>query len=193
MPTLTTADIFPTLTEPNAGPAWTNPGNVVADDGVLASISWGASAGNATYRSYGFAILASDGGPVPDGSTIVNLVLTAELRASASGLGGHVDTAARFGKDRLGTPTTENTHLAAVGRNGGSDSGLQVVTASLGGTEASPQTFYASATDLADDAFWVQVESNRVAGGSSATSSADYVKVTVEYIPPAGKLLPQVV
>lgn len=200
MATVTTAAILPTLTA-QSGSVWATPASALSDTDANASAQLGnsgsAGAFNGTLDVYGFAILQSDGGPVPDGATIVNVNVTARLRVFVNGsiAPQAVTVDAVFGKNRATTPSTSTAQpavtLSTAGGVTDTDSGFVSKAGDVlsGATEASPQTFF-TAADLASSGFFIRLHGTKASGGNGGFAQVDYARVTVTYVPAAQTVSP---
>ena len=150
-----------------AGTAWTNPGNITADDTSYATVAPGFLGTSETLNgtSYGFAI--------PANATINGIQVSIMRQSSSTGSGFSIrDSSVRLIKG--GTITGDNKAIAADWPNSMAAANYGS-TSDLWGTTWTPAEINAANFGVA-----LAV----VDEGASRTASVDYMQITVTYTPP---------
>jgi hypothetical protein len=165
--------------------AWSNPGNITADDGSNATVSM--TFVGSTVQSHWLVADTFDFSSIPDGSTIDGVQVRAQLSVNTAS--GTVYDAVVIGESdaSLGTPKAPGTALTTTPTNydQGSSSDLWGLTLSAADVKAS--TFQAriaveasaffSARTFSCDAIWVNVHYTPgvIEGTASITEASDTV------------------
>lgn len=171
-PALDTGNIFPisgTNVDRSAKAAWTNPGNVVSDNGSDATCSLSTTGSDYLVCS-NFAFTA-----IPDGSTILGI--TVRVEASETGTGSSTY------KAQLISDTTPTLIGSAKGDT--TVTGTTKVVSTNGGiTDLWGATATVSSTVVKNSGFGVVIYSDDTAN----VLSIDYVTMAVEYFPPQAEV-----
>ena len=161
-----TGNVFPTIGEATASGfgTWTNPENIVSDDGVDATITTtGASGSLLIARGFGFSI--------PTGSTITGVLVRIEASESAGG----------------------SEPLLAILRHSSGNLGIAKAVANEGNISGASKSIYTygSTSNVWDATLTAEIVNDatfavRFNFSTVHSMAVDFVTVAIEYTPPAG-------